>query len=123
MTKFLLLSSALSGAVTVSFGAFGTHVLKATLENNGYLSTFETAVSYQFYHTLALLVLATMSTRLESSLIPNAGYAFIAGIVLFSGSLYALSLTEIKWLGVITPLGGLAFIIGWILLLLAGLKM
>lgn len=122
MSKFFLISSCLSGALAVSIGAFGAHALKPTLQANGYLSTFETGVQYHFYHTLVLLLLGALSMKIETPLLNYAGYAFLVGIFIFSGSLYTLSITGIKWLGAITPIGGLGFIIGWVLLMLAVIK-
>ncbi len=83
---------------------------------------YETGVRYQFYHALALLAVAFALTRWHSSLIPIAGWLFVAGIVLFSGSLYLLSLSGVRVLGAITPLGGLAFLAGWILLAVGALQ-
>ncbi len=99
------------GFVAVALGAFGAHALKGTLEANHMTEVWKTAVLYHFIHGLALLVLATLPTlsRAASSL-------FIAGIVIFSGSLYLLALTNVKWLGAITPLGGLCFLAGWLCL-------
>ena len=103
-------------------GAFGAHALKDKLESNGYLDTYQTAVSYQFYHTLALLGIAILASRIESSWLNYAGYSMAIGILIFSGSLYVLSFTGIRWLGAITPLGGLAFIAGWLCLLITAIK-
>lgn len=97
----------------VALGAFGAHALRGTLLANGTTEVWKTAVLYHFIHALALLVLALLpsASRAASSL-------FIAGIVLFSGSLYLLALTNVQWLGVITPLGGLCFLAGWACLVL-----
>ena len=99
------------GAVAVGLGAFGAHALRPLLESKGTLHTWETAVLYHFFHTLALLVL---SGRPSPPRIPVIG--FLLGIVLFSGSLYLLAVTGVRWLGAITPLGGVAFIAGWVCL-------
>ena len=102
------------GGLSVAAGAFASHALKDKLSEKA-LEIFETAARYQIYHALALLLVALLINQtefLQPSLV-IAGWAFIIGIVIFSGSLYALSLTDIKVLGAITPLGGLAFIIGW----------
>lgn len=104
------------GALSVAIGAFGAHGLKDLLLENGRLDTFETAVKYQFYHTLALLVLGLLMLRFESKFLLYAAGFMVLGIVVFSGSLYILCLTNITSLGAITPLGGLAFICGWIFL-------
>ena len=97
--------------LTVGLGAFGAHVLKATLTANAMTDVWNKAVLYQFVHALALLVLASLpgASRLAS-------WLFVAGIVIFSGSLYVLALTNVKWLGAITPLGGLCFLAGWLML-------
>lgn len=108
--------AAILGALTVAIGAFGAHGLAATLEQFGRTATFETAVKYQFYHTLALFLVGILQFHLPTSkALKNSVYAFLAGIFIFSGSLYILSTTGITWLGAITPIGGVAFIIGWIL--------
>ena len=115
MTKIFLAIAGFLGALSVAAGAFAAHALKNSLTVKA-LEIWETATKYQMYHVLALILVALLLTRSEiaSSSLNIAGWAFITGIVLFSGSLYALSLSGIKWLGAITPLGGLAFIIGWI---------
>lgn len=122
MQKLFLILSSISGILAVSLGAFGAHALKDKLESNGYLDTYQTAVSYQFYHTLALLGIAILASRIESSWLNYAGYSMAIGILIFSGSLYVLSFTGIRWLGAITPLGGLAFIAGWLCLLITAIK-
>ena len=94
-------------------GAFGAHALKSTLEATQRLETFETAVKYQFYHSLTLILLGLLMVQFHHKAFTTAGYGFILGIIIFSGSLYALSLTSYTKLGAITPLGGVAFIIGW----------
>ncbi|MEA5509367.1 DUF423 domain-containing protein [Crocosphaera sp. UHCC 0190] len=110
---FLLIGSVLAG-LSVAGGAFASHALKDTLSDRA-LEIFETGTKYQMYHALALLLVALFLTRLETPPMTmiSAGYAFIIGILIFSGSLYALSLTGIKWLGAVTPIGGAAFLIGW----------
>lgn len=115
-TNTIKLAAAL-GAITVAIGAFGAHGLAPTLEKFGRVVTFETAVKYQFYHTLAIFLVGILQSRTASNKVLHSSiYAFLIGIIVFSGSLYILSTTGITWLGAITPLGGLAFIIGWILL-------
>jgi uncharacterized membrane protein YgdD (TMEM256/DUF423 family) len=111
---FFMLGSALAG-LAVGIGAFGAHRLGATL-SSGDLAIFETGVRYQMYHALGLLAVAWAASRWESSAVVIAGWMFVAGIVLFSGSLYLLVITGPRWLGAITPLGGVAFLIGWALL-------
>ena len=119
MQKIILLIASVSGAVSVMLGAFGAHAFKATLEASGRLETYETAVKYQFYHTIALLLIGVLMTRLESRSLDYAAIAMIVGIIIFSGSLYILCMTGIKWLGAITPIGGVGMIVGWVLLFLA----
>jgi len=116
MQKLFIMIASLSGAVAVGLGAFGAHALKNKLSSNGYLETYQTAVQYHFIHTLALLFIGLIIKQYPSNLLNYSGWAMIIGIILFSGSLYTLSITGIKWLGAITPIGGLAFIIGWVLI-------
>ncbi len=119
MDRLFMVIAALSGALSVALGAFGAHGLEARLSAE-FLRTFETGVRYQFYHTLALLAVVVAIGRWPSSSLPViAGWLFIAGIVVFSGSLYLLVMTGTRWLGAITPIGGVAFIAGWLLLALA----
>ncbi len=114
--KLFLIIATILGALSVGIGAFGAHALKATLTANNRLDVFETAVKYQFYHTLALFFTGMLLLKYQSRYFEYAGWSFIAGIAVFSGSLYILSMTNVgKW-GAVTPLGGLAFISGWILL-------
>jgi uncharacterized membrane protein YgdD (TMEM256/DUF423 family) len=110
---FLAIASILAG-LSVALGAFASHGLKDKLSERA-LEIFETATRYQMYHALALILVALLLTQTESAQtwLNASGYAFIAGIVIFSGSLYALSLSGIKILGAITPIGGVAFMIGW----------
>jgi uncharacterized membrane protein YgdD (TMEM256/DUF423 family) len=119
---FLAIAAALGG-LSVMFGAFGSHALRERLSDRA-LDIFETANRYQMYHALALLAVAILLNRTETaqSLLTTSAVALIAGVIIFSGSLYALSLTGIKWLGAIAPLGGLAFIVGWACLAIAALK-
>ena len=105
----------LSAAVAVALGAFGAHALKARLDAN-LLAVFETGVRYQMAHALALLAVAWACTRWPGSLVVASGWLFIAGTVLFSGSLYALSLSGLRWFGAITPLGGVAWLAAWLCL-------
>ena len=119
---FLAIASALGG-ISVVLGAFASHSLKDKLSERA-LEIWETGTKYQMYHALALILVALLLSSLSEESLPLvvAGYAFIAGVVLFSGSLYALSLSGIKWLGAITPFGGVAFIIGWSCLAVAAGK-
>ncbi len=125
MNKKIILTAALLGMIAVIFGAFGAHTLKNELTANE-LSTWDKGVTYQFYHTIALLYLSTFA-RYKNNLINIAYFCFLGGILFFSGSLYLLatrSLTGIDFsqLGIITPIGGLLFILGWLMLFLAALK-
>jgi len=106
---------AVFGALGVVAGAFGAHGLKAWVSPE-LLAVFETGVRYHLIHALALLAVAWASTRWASAAIRAAGWLFVAGILVFSGSLYVLTLTGIRALGAITPFGGVAFIAGWLLL-------
>jgi uncharacterized membrane protein YgdD (TMEM256/DUF423 family) len=114
---FFRIGVLLAGA-GVAFGAFGAHGLRARVPAD-LLAVFETGVRYQMYHALALLGLSLAWSRWSSAHLTAAGYLFIAGVVLFSGSLYLLTLTGARWWGAVTPLGGVAFLAGWIALLLA----
>ena len=111
------LSGALLALSAVLLGAFGAHALKDTLIAHDTVSTWETAVRYQMWHALALLLLSVMHT--QHALPRSIGACFIGGVLLFSGSLYLLALGGPKWLGPITPLGGLCLIVGWALLVRA----
>ena len=114
ITRIFLLCAAILGGLSVAAGAFASHALKEQVSERA-LAIFETAAKYQMYHALALLLVALLLTQAEASQtsLIVAGFAFIAGIAIFSGSLYGLSLSGIKWLGAITPLGGVAFLVGW----------
>ena len=112
--KQILQLAGISGTIAVGLGAFGAHSLETLLIQNGRLDTFQTAVNYHFYHTLALLGIGILATvKPDWKGIAFAAWSMVLGILIFSGSLYVLSLTGITWLGAITPLGGLAFILGW----------
>jgi uncharacterized membrane protein YgdD (TMEM256/DUF423 family) len=114
MTQVLMTIAALLGGLSVAAGAFASHALRQQLSDRA-LEIFETAARYQMYHALALLLVASLLSRSESDqpLLIATGFAFISGTVIFCGSLYTLSLTDIKWLGAIAPLGGVAFLVGW----------
>lgn len=118
---FLILGSAFGG-LAVMIGAFGAHALKQILEKSGRIETFETAVKYQFYHALALILLGVIMFNLKHSTFNYAGYSFIVGSLIFSGSLYLLCLTGITKFGMVTPIGGLFLIAGWIFLLFGIIK-
>jgi uncharacterized membrane protein YgdD (TMEM256/DUF423 family) len=116
--RIFLTLAALSAGVAVAAGAFGAHALRDRLSAD-MLQVFQTGVTYQMYHALALLAVGVLLARFSvdgSAWLSGAGWLFVAGTVLFSGSLYALSLTGTTWLGAITPLGGLAFLLGWLAL-------
>ncbi|BCA57044.1 membrane protein [Nitrospira sp. KM1] len=113
-SQFLFLGC-LFAAGAVGAGAFGAHSLKHVLDAS-MLTVFETAVRYQMYHALALCIVSWAMDRYADPRLSSVGWLFTAGIIGFSGSLYAVSLLEIRWLGAVTPLGGVAFITGWILL-------
>lgn len=123
MAQLSLAFAAVSGLLAVAFGAFGAHALRARLDASA-LDVFETAVQYQFYHALALFGVALLLLQFPASpLLRSSAWLFLLGILVFSGSLYLLSLTGVRWLGAITPLGGLAFIAGWGCLLAAAWKL
>lgn len=127
--KHLLIISGISGALCVAIGAMGAHALRDKIPAENLL-TLETAVKYQFYHTLALLAVAVLSEKIESKFLHYASTLFISGIILFSFSLYFLALRpvmaiendEMKWVGAITPFGGLSFIMAWLMLTFAGMN-
>ena len=122
MTRIFLAIASVLGGISVVLGAFASHALKDKLSERA-LEIWETGTKYQMYHALALILVALLISRFpDSTLLVVAGYAFVAGVTIFSGSLYALSLSGIKWLGAITPLGGAAFIIGWACLTVAALR-
>jgi uncharacterized membrane protein YgdD (TMEM256/DUF423 family) len=122
MHKSFLIIGALIGAVGVVLGAFGAHALKDVLSASGRLDTYETAVKYQMYHSLALLLLGLLTLHFDHKFMQYAGWAFIIGTLIFSGSLYALCATGITKLGAITPIGGVFLIAGWILMALGVYK-
>lgn len=115
MERLFLAVGALSAALAVAAGAFGAHALSGTVAPDR-LAVWETAARYQMYHALGLLVVAYLAGQKSAGPARVAGWAFIAGSVIFSGSLYLLTLTGLRWLGAVTPLGGVAFLIGWLTL-------
>ena len=127
--KNILVIAGISGALCVALGAMGAHALKDKIPSEN-LQTFETAVRYQFYHTLALLLIALLSEKIQSKFLGWSSALFIGGIILFSFSLYFLALRpllgidneEIKWIGAITPFGGLSFIVAWLMLAFSSVK-
>jgi uncharacterized membrane protein YgdD (TMEM256/DUF423 family) len=118
MSKPILMTASILLALAIAIGAFGAHGLKAHLSNE-MLQTYKTGVDYHFYHALGLLSIGVLSISYPSSLLNWSAILLSVGIILFSGSLYVLSIIGIKWLGAITPLGGLSFIAGWVLLFIA----
>ena len=127
MRKQLIIAASCFGLTATVLGAMGAHALKPLLQTEQ-LQTFETAVRYQMYHAFALLFLAALEDKLNPKFVRWAFYTFLLGVFLFSGSLYLLSIHSLiglenyKWLGPITPLGGLCFILGWGFMLQAALK-
>lgn len=116
MEKVFMVLASVFGGLAVALGAFGAHALSSRLSES-LLNTFEIGVRYQFYHALALVAVVVALGRWPNS--PPAvwaGWLFVAGIVIFSGSLYVLVFSGVRWLGAITPIGGVAFIAGWVLL-------
>jgi uncharacterized membrane protein YgdD (TMEM256/DUF423 family) len=122
MDRVFFLLGALSAGLGVAIGAFGAHGLRGRLSEE-MLSVFETGARYQMYHALGLLAAGWAVSRTSGAAAVSAGWLFAAGTVLFSGSLYALALTGVRALGAVTPLGGVAFIAGWIALAVAALRL
>ena len=122
MTHPLTTLAAVNGFLAVLLGAFMTHTLKASLSEE-VLSTFQTGVTYHMYHALAILSVSLLSLHFpQARLLKLSAYSFALGIILFSGSLYILALTEVRGIGIITPIGGIFFILGWIALCIFGAK-
>jgi uncharacterized membrane protein YgdD (TMEM256/DUF423 family) len=115
MDRIFFVIGSLSGFLGVALGAFGAHALKARLDAD-LLAAFEVGVRYQMYHALALLAVAWACTKWPGAAAVTAGWLFVAGTIVFSGSLYVLSLTGARWLGAITPFGGAALLGGWLCL-------
>ncbi|MCU0548479.1 MAG: DUF423 domain-containing protein [Leptolyngbya sp. Prado105] len=123
MIRFFLISGAILAGLSVAGGAFATHALRAKLDDRA-IAIFETGAKYQMYHAIALILVALLMARAElgETILAVSGIAFISGIVLFSGSLYTLSLSGVKILGAVAPLGGAAFLIGWACLAIAAFQ-
>ena len=121
MTAGWFAAGAVAAGVGVALGAFGAHGLRTRVSAE-LLVVFETGVCYQMYHAFALLAVGWAASRWSSGLIPTSGWLFLAGILVFSGSLYLMTFTGARWLGAITPLGGLCFILGWLLLAVGVLR-
>ena len=117
-----LVLGALFALLAVMAGAFGAHGLRGVIDERG-LEVFQTAVTYQIYHSLALILVAILPVAgLSRRLLGIAAGFFVAGILLFSGSLYLLVLTDLRWVGAVTPVGGMGFMVGWILVVIAGFR-
>ena len=127
MDKQFLSISFILGAIAVAFGAFGAHALREMVDEKA-IQTWQTAVHYHFYHLFAIALVGILLKQGEIVWYKRAGYFFIAGIIIFSGSLYTMTLlkaagvTSVNWLGAITPIGGICFIAGWLLLLFGARK-
>ncbi|WP_243293005.1 DUF423 domain-containing protein [Bacillus sp. FJAT-47783] len=120
--KLFLILGAINAFVTVALGAFGAHALEGKIPAK-YIETWQTGVQYQMFHAIGLFVVAFVMDKLpQTNLLTWAGWLMLIGILLFSGSLYVLSLTQIKVLGAITPLGGVSFIVAWVLMVVAVFK-
>ncbi|CDO05107.1 membrane protein [Oceanobacillus picturae] len=113
--KLFLLLGVINGFLAVALGAFGAHGLEGRISEKA-IATWEKAVTYQMFHTMALLVTGLLMAKFTSGSLVWAGSMFFAGIILFSGSLYIYSVTSIKTFAMITPIGGVAFLIGWVLI-------
>lgn len=121
MSNLFIGLGAINAFIAVAMGAFAAHALKARLAAD-YLSAIQTAADYQFYHALGLVLVGVIYQHSQSRLNALSGWFMLGGTVLFSGSLYLLGLSGIRWLGMITPIGGLCFIIAWLLLAFAHLR-
>ena len=121
-SKTILQTGAIICGLTVMIGAFGAHALKATLEANDRVSPFETGVLYQMFHGLGIIALGLISTlkKISTKWITRAFWCFLLGVVLFSGSLYGLAIwPQLAWLGPVTPVGGVLFVVGWVAIISA----
>ena len=121
MSKTILMIASALLALAVAIGAFGAHGLKSHISAE-MMQVYKTGVEYHFYHALGLLLIGVLSISMPSGLLNWSAILLTAGIILFSGSLYLLAVTGVKWLGAITPLGGISFIAGWILLFFSAWK-
>ncbi|MFJ8246655.1 DUF423 domain-containing protein [Peribacillus asahii] len=120
--KLFIILGAINGFLAVALGAFGAHGLEGKIPDK-YLNTWEKAVQYQMFHAGGLLVIGLLAGKVSGSLINWSGWLMFAGIIIFSGSLYVLSVTQIKILGAITPIGGVAFLAAWVLMIIAVYKL
>ena len=121
MERLFFILGSVMALLAVALGAFGAHGLKMRLSPD-MLATFEVGVRYHMYHALALLAVSWGCARWPDSDAPYAGWAFLFGILIFSGTLYLLTLTGARWLGAITPIGGVAFLVGWVILIWSALR-
>ena len=120
--KLFLVSGCIAALLAVALGAFGAHGLKTRIAPD-LMTAYQTGIEYHFYHALGMILVGLAALHLpESALLKGAGWAMLAGIILFCGSLYLLSLTGMRWLGAITPLGGVSFLAGWGLFAAAVIK-
>ena len=120
--RTLLITGSVFMALAVAFGAFGAHIVQERLTAERF-DVYQTAVQYHFYHALGLLIVGTVSLWMKESVwLKRSGFFLTAGILIFSGSLYLLTLTDTGWLGMITPIGGFAFILGWLFFAVAIIK-
>jgi len=122
MNSVWIIIGAISGLITVGIGAFGAHGLKEILQNNQTTNIYNKAVLYQMFHSIAILIIGLLEMYTEKSIFLS-GLFLTLGILIFSGSLYVLSITNLKWIGAITPIGGLCFLIGWIILVLFAIRL
>lgn len=119
--KLFIILGAINGFLAVALGAFGAHGLEGKISNH-YLQIWQKAVQYQMFHAGGLLAIGLLGVKISGSLINWSGWLMFTGIVLFSGSLYILSVTQIKMLGAITPFGGVSFLVAWVLMIVATYK-
>ncbi|MDW7613602.1 DUF423 domain-containing protein [Peribacillus simplex] len=119
--KLFIILGALNAFIAVALGAFGAHGLEGKIPDK-YLEIWKTAVQYQMFHAVGLLVLGLLAGKISSPLISWSGWLMLIGIILFSGSLFVLSVTQIKVLGAVTPLGGVSFLVAWVLMAIAAYK-
>jgi uncharacterized membrane protein YgdD (TMEM256/DUF423 family) len=116
MNKLFLQAGSILGAIGVMVGAFGAHALKAMLTASGRFDTFETGVRYQFYHAIALILVGILAKEFPAKTLTYCGYCFLAGILIFSGSLYLICFTGITVFGAVAPIGGTLLVVAWLLL-------
>lgn len=122
MSKFFIFAGSISAFLAVGLGAFGAHILKSKLSQE-MMEVYQTGIHYHIFHSLGLILIGIIAYWISQSPLVNwSGGLILAGIIIFSGSLYVLSITGIRTLGAITPIGGVAFIVGWLLLAYAALK-